>query len=60
MARADLEVLLGKVKEKIESQSETYRRLRSDRKVHSITIDQDSIINEVTVELEKRIGVATR
>ena len=59
MAKADLEVLVEDIKQKIESQSETYRKLRSDRKVHSITIDQDSIINEVTVELEKRIGVAS-
>jgi len=59
MAKADLEVLINEIKGKIESQSETYRKLRSDRKVHSITIDQDDIINEVTVELEKRIGVGS-
>ena len=57
MAKADLKKVLKKVENAIETSSTAYRRLVSDKKVHSITVSVQKITTQVKREMESRIGV---
>tara|TARA_A100001388_G_scaffold167284_1_gene124941 strand:- start:846 stop:2201 length:1356 start_codon:yes stop_codon:yes gene_type:complete len=57
MAQKDLKNVLKKVEKAIETNSTAYRRLVSDKKVHSITVSVQKITTQVKREMESRIGV---
>ena len=57
MAQKDLKNVLKKVEKAIETSSTAYRRLVSDKKVHSITVSVQKITTQVKREMESRIGV---
>ena len=57
MAKADLKKVLKKVENAIGTSSTAYRRLVSDKKVHSITVSVQKITTQVKREMESRIGV---
>jgi len=57
MAQKDLKKILDKVQAAIEKDSTAYRKLVSDKKVHSITVSVQKITTQVKREMENRIGV---
>ena len=57
MAQKDLKKILQKVEAAIEKDSTAYRKLVSDKKVHSITVSVQKITTQVKREMESRIGV---
>ena len=57
MAQKDLKNVLKKVEKAIETNSTAYRRLISDKKVHSITVSVQKITTQVKREMESRLGI---
>ena len=57
MAQKDLKKILDKVQAAIEKDSTAYRKLVSDKKVHSITVSVQKITTQVKREMESRLGV---
>ena len=57
MARKNLIDTLNLIEKRIYSSSAEFRKLVSDRKAHSITIDKKDLIFQVTAEMKFRLGV---
>lgn len=57
MARKNLLDTLNLIEERIYSSSAEFRKLVSDRKAHSVTIDKKDLIFQVTAEMKFRLGV---
>jgi len=57
MARKNLIDTLNLIEKRIYSSSAEFRKLVSDRRAHSITIDKKDLIFQVTAEMQFRLGV---